>query len=60
MKAMLKRFIKGERGLELSEYAVMLVLIILFLFAVIGILANAIATKFNQASSSLNSITPQT
>ena len=45
----LKRFIKDGRGLETSEYAIMLVLIAIALIVAIGVLRTAIADAFNDA-----------
>ena len=47
---MLKRFIKDERGLEGSEYALLLALICIAIIAAISALASAIAGKFNQTA----------
>jgi len=53
MSALVKRFWADESGLELSEYAVMLALIIVALFLVIGFLATAISGKFSQVASTI-------
>jgi Flp pilus assembly pilin Flp len=47
---MIKRFVKDERGIETSEYAIMLVLIAIALIVAIVYLQNAIATAFNNAA----------
>ncbi len=57
MKSLVK-FLKDEQGLELSEYAVLLALIIVFLFAVVILLAEAIGTKFQQVGEKLDSYSP--
>ena len=54
MKALAKRFLKDERGLELSEYAVMLALIIVFLFLAIEGLASAIQGKFVEVDNKID------
>jgi Flp pilus assembly pilin Flp len=48
---MLKRFVKDERGIETSEYAIMLVLIAIALIVAIGYLRSAIANAFNDTAS---------
>jgi Flp pilus assembly pilin Flp len=50
LKKMLKRFVKDERGLEGSEYALLLALICIAIIVAIGALASAIASKFNQTA----------
>ena len=50
---MLKRFIKDERGIETSEYAIMLVLIAIALIIAIGYLRDAIAGAFNEAATTI-------
>jgi len=50
---MLKRFFRDESGLELSEYAVMLALIVVALFVAIGLLKTAIEGKFTQAATAI-------
>lgn len=46
-----KNFVLGEDALELSEYALMLALIVIALLLVIGLLRNAISNRFSQAAS---------
>lgn len=46
MKNMLKRFVRDEQGLELSEYAVMAALIVAMLVLAIVGLRGAIQNKF--------------
>ena len=46
---MLKRFVKDERGLEASEYALLLALICVAVAATIVTLKNAIVNTFNRA-----------
>lgn len=50
---MLKRFIKDERGIETSEYAIMLVLIAIALIVAIRFLRTAIAGAFNKTASTI-------
>ena len=45
---MLKRLWKDERGLELSEYAVMAALVIIVAIGIIGLLGDAIIAKFTE------------
>lgn len=47
---MIKRFVKDERGLEGSEYALLLALICIAIIVAIGALATAIAGKFNETA----------
>jgi Flp pilus assembly pilin Flp len=54
---MLKRFIRDERGIETSEYAIMLVLIAIALIVAIQFLRSAIAGAFNNAGTTINSAT---
>ena len=51
---MLKRFVKDERGIETSEYAIMLVLIAIALIVAVTTLKNAIAEAFNDTASVIN------
>jgi len=51
----LMRFIKDERGIETSEYAIMLVLIAIALIVAIQFLRQAIAGAFNRTASTINS-----
>lgn len=46
MKALLKRFVYDEQGLETVEYAVMTALIVAALIAAITLLSGAITTRF--------------
>jgi Flp pilus assembly pilin Flp len=55
LKKMLKRFVKDERGLEGSEYALLLALICIAIIVAIGALASAIAGKFNQTANIISS-----
>jgi Flp pilus assembly pilin Flp len=48
MKALLKRFMKDERGLELPEYAVMTALIIAGTVLAIKTLSSAIGDRFTE------------
>ena len=51
---MLKRFVKDERGLEASEYALLLALIAVALVAVVIGLRGAIENIFNTATGVIN------
>ena len=51
----LMRFIKDERGIETSEYAIMLVLIAIALIVAITFLRNAIANAFNATGQTIDS-----
>ena len=55
MMRMLKRFIKDERGLEASEYALLLALICIALIFAITTLRNAIAGAFQGAAGNITS-----
>jgi Flp pilus assembly pilin Flp len=48
MMKLARRFLRDERGLELSEYAVMAALIIVAILTAIFGLRGAIETRFNQ------------
>lgn len=50
----LKRFVKDERGLETSEYAIMLVLIAIALIASIWLLSSAIGNRFSDTANVIN------
>ena len=50
MMRMLKRFIKDERGLEASEYALLLALICIALVAAIGLLKDQIVAVFTRTA----------
>ena len=52
---MLKRFVKDERGLEASEYALLLALICLGILIAVKGLATAISTRFNATAATINS-----
>jgi len=54
---MVKRFVKDERGIETSEYALMLVLIAIALIVAIQYLRSAIAGAFNNTADTINSAT---
>ena len=47
---MLKRFVKDERGLEASEYALLLALIAIAIVVAVTALKNAIEGKFIEAA----------
>ena len=50
MMRMLKRFIKDERGLEASEYALLLALIAIAIVIAVRALKTAIELRFNEAA----------
>ena len=50
-----KRFVRDEKGLELSEYAIMCALIVLGLLIAIGALSGAISTAFQDTADEVNS-----
>lgn len=50
---LLKRFINDERGLEFSEYALLLALICLLIIAAITLLKNAIYNAFSDAATNM-------
>jgi len=51
---MLKRFVKDERGLEASEYALLLALICIFLVVAIGLLRDSIAAAFTATATTID------
>jgi Flp pilus assembly pilin Flp len=51
----LKRFFKDERGLEGSEYALLLALICLAIITAIGLLRSSIVNSFTKASTEIQS-----
>ena len=53
MKKMLKRFIKDERGLEASEYALLLAIICVLVVAAILALKDEIVAAFEGAASAM-------
>jgi pilus assembly protein Flp/PilA len=53
MKGILKTLWKDEEGQDLTEYALLVVLIALFAIVSINTLANAITNVFNNAASNL-------
>jgi pilus assembly protein Flp/PilA len=57
MKTLLSRLWKEEEGQDLTEYALLLVLIALASMAALGPLAGAINNVFNKAATNLNSST---
>ena len=50
----IKKFLKDEQGLELSEYAVMCALIILLILAAITGLSSAISLAFQDTTTVIN------
>ena len=50
MRGMLKRFVKDERGLEASEYALLLALIAIAIVIAVTALKTAIVGEFNTAA----------
>lgn len=61
MKAVLKRFVKDERGLEASEYALLLAIICVLIVGAITALKTAIFDAFNAATTAMGgtAATPQ-
>ena len=57
MKAVLRRFFKDERGLEASEYALLLALIAIAIVAAIGALRVAIQGEFTGAADVIDGTT---
>ena len=55
---MLKRFIKDERGLEASEYALLLALIAIAIVVAVRALRTAIEGKFTETATIIS--TPET
>jgi Flp pilus assembly pilin Flp len=55
----LKRFFKDERGLEGSEYALLLALLCLAIVVAIGLLRDAIANAFTRGSTVIDAATAQ-
>lgn len=55
MKKMLKRFIKDERGLEASEYALLLAIICVLVVGAILALKDEIIAAFKGATSAMQS-----
>jgi len=51
---MLKRFVKDERGLEASEYALLLALIALAIVGAIGLLKDQIVRAFSTAAGKIS------
>ena len=58
LKKMIKRFIKDERGLEGSEYALLLALICVAIILAVSALATAIAARFNATANTINTGLP--
>ena len=57
MKDLMLRLWRDEEGQDLTEYALLLVLIALAVAAVLPFFANALRTVFNSASSNLQTTT---
>ena len=57
MKKLLTRLWKEEEGQDLTEYALLLVLVALAAVTVMGTLANAIKNAFGNAANGLTSAT---
>ena len=53
LKKLIKRFIKDERGLEGSEYALLLALICVAIIVAVSALATAIANRFNSTANTI-------
>lgn len=58
MKNLLKKFVKDEQGLELSEYAIMVALIILAILVAIEGLSGAITGAFDALTGKIEASTP--
>ena len=58
MLRMLKRFVKDERGLEASEYALLLALICIAIAAAVMGLRDQIARSFTRATTELTNTIP--
>jgi pilus assembly protein Flp/PilA len=58
MMELLKRLWQEEEGQDLTEYALLLVLIALAAVAVMGTLGNSINNAFSTAATTLSSVTP--
>jgi len=56
---MVKRFVKDERGIETSEYALMLVLIAIGLIVAIIVLRNAIENSFRATAADIEAAATQ-
>jgi len=56
MLKLAKRFLSDEQGLELSEYAVMLALIVVALILAITALSTAISARFNTTAATITAI----
>jgi pilus assembly protein Flp/PilA len=54
MKTILARLWKEEEGQDLTEYALLLVLVALAAIGSLGVLANAINNTFNSAATNLS------
>jgi pilus assembly protein Flp/PilA len=57
MRALVKRFFKDEQGLELSEYAVMVGLLLVIALAVILLVGNNINRIFGLLNTQLDTVT---
>jgi len=57
MKELLKRLWQEEEGQDLTEYALLLVLIALFAVAAMGNLGSAISNAFSNAAQNLSTAT---
>ena len=58
MKKMLKRFIKDERGLEASEYALLLAIICVLVVGAILALKDQIVAAFENATTAMTGVDP--
>lgn len=57
MKGMIRRLWREEAGQDLTEYALLLVLVSLAAIATLGTLANAIINVFSNAAANLSNAT---
>ena len=53
MKALVKKFVKDERGLETVEYAIIAGLIVVGTIVTIASIGTWVSTKFNQLNTNL-------
>ena len=58
MRAMLRKFVSDERGLETVEYAVMTALIVAAMVTAIGLLATAVTGRFGATEGVISGIGP--
>jgi len=54
MKAVVKRFIRGETGMEMAEYAVMTALITAALITAVGFIVAAVSARYTAAAAAMD------